>query len=179
MSITPKSAKEQPPKAVQAEPAQTVAKAEPKAKPFDLNRTVLELLQPVDKSTWLLVAGLTRHDLAEAIDELDVQGLTEVYAGDKALTGADNAYQGDFRKLAFTKGSMERVLLFPPLEKDRDLDWVEKGLSLLAPGGILVAVIRKHDIRRTRIREMTKDAAMSITVLPDEQDRQIIQLTRA
>ena len=75
------------------------------------------------------------------------------------------AYQGDFLRLSLKQGDFDRVVMNPPFSKNQDITHVERALSLLRPGGILVAVMSPND-RRTGVRRILEAGKSEITEVP-------------
>lgn len=153
---------------------------QPDMETHDINRRMLEALAPIDESTWLVVVS-PHESLIKLLADVDAQGITLVrqQGHGQAPKWAAFDYAQDFMKLQFTKDSIERILMFPPTDKERDLDYVEKAVSLLTSGGILAAVVRNHDPRRTRIRALAEKGEFSLEPIEGVQDRAILTFKKA
>jgi predicted RNA methylase len=58
-------------------------------------------------------------------------------------------YSADFLKLNLKNGDFDRIVMNPPFTKNQDIKHVTKALTLLAEGGILVAVMAANTTRKS------------------------------
>jgi 16S rRNA G966 N2-methylase RsmD len=63
------------------------------------------------------------------------------------------AYEADFLKLNLKRSDFDRVVMNPPFTRNQDVKHVAHALTLLAPGGILVAIMADN-VNRDCFREM-------------------------
>jgi predicted RNA methylase len=138
------------------------AKAEKKAfqafyTPADFARHVVELADP-RAGHFVLEPSCGEGALVRAILECgaDWAGLTAVELNPKAIAvtrdliaACDdvNLIEGDFLKIPLRKGDFDRIVMNPPFTRDQDIAHVAHALTLLAPGGVLVAIMSPNTAR--------------------------------
>lgn len=71
-------------------------------------------------------------------------------------------YEADFLRLNLKKGDFDRIVMNPPFTKDQDIAHVSRALELLAPGGVLVAIVGP-DLRRQGMRRILASGSSEIT----------------
>lgn len=139
------------------------AKAEKKAfqafyTPADFARHVVELAD-LRAGHYVLEPSCGEGALVRAILECgaDWAGLTAVELNPKAIAvtrdliaACDdevNLIEGDFLQTPLRKGEFDRIVMNPPFSGNQDLTHVARALTLLAPGGILVAIMSPNTAR--------------------------------
>lgn len=89
--------------------------------------------------TGVRLGGLTAVEL----DEEAMPVLIKVVEGREAVV-----YNEDFLHLPLRRGDFDRILMNPPFSRNQDVAHVARALPLLAPGGVLVAVMSPNTARQ-------------------------------
>jgi len=121
--------------------------------PADLARRVVELadvkgkvvLEPEAGEGALVRACVEAGALAITAVELNAEACVQLrrVAGPVKPT----IYEADFLAVKLRAGDFERVVMNPPFAKNQDIKHVQRALTFLAPGGILVAIMSPNTAR--------------------------------
>jgi predicted RNA methylase len=127
--------------------------------PADLAKRVVELAD-LQNGNMVLEPSCGEGALVRAILECgaDWAGLTAVELNPKAIAvtrdlvaACDddevNLIEGDFLQVPLRKGDFDRIVMNPPSTRNQDLTHVARALTLLALGGVLVAIMSPNTAR--------------------------------
>jgi len=125
--------------------------------PADLAKRVVELADVAGRSVLEPSAGegaLVQECLnagCESLTAVELNAetcvkLRQVNDGDRGQC-KPFIYEADFLSLKLRKGDFDRIVMNPPFTRNQDVRHVERALTFLAPGGVLVAIMSPNTAR--------------------------------
>lgn len=123
------------------------------------------VLEPSAGTGAILLAIRKRHRSDATLTAVELN--TRLAGILKSVTNtADHVHEGDFLELAPDLGKFDRVLMNPPFKNAEDIKHIMQALTMLKPGGRLVAICANGPRQSDALRPVVEDRGGTWEALP-------------